>query len=232
MKKEHPLRTYFFSGLVLLLPLVLTIIIVVFLINLLTNPFANTVAGTLNDHDIFNKPFLFLTGQQVLHMMSKLIVLIGLFLLTLAVGMLGGWVLVGYLFKFADYLLHRTPLINKIYKGAQDVVTTVFEAKGGSKFSKVVLVPFPYSHSYNIGLITSSSMKESSDDAHKHLISVFVPGTPNPAMGFMLLFRKEQLIPVEMKVDEALKFVVSCGVICPKFTLTSESPSIQDISGN
>lgn len=228
--KEHKLRTYFLTGFVLLLPLVLTVMIVLFVVNILTNPFVGSVEATFNHYGIFNKPFLFLSGTQVLHLTSKLTVLIALLLITIGVGFLGGIVIINYIFKVGDYLLHRIPLVNKVYKAAQDVVTTIFSSKGKS-FSKVVLVPFPHSQSYNIGLITSSSMAESSDLAHKDFISVFVPGTPNPTMGFMLLLKKEQLIPVDMKVEEALKFLVSCGVMCPKFNTAPAVPPFQDVAG-
>lgn len=227
--RAHNMSKYFFTGLLLLLPVTLTLILIVFLINLLTNPFTDPVSSVFVHYDIFNKPFLFLSGTQVLKLMSKLVILLSLFLLTLIAGFVGRLLIFNAFFRLADLLLHRIPLVNRIYKTAQDIVKTVFASEKPS-FSTAVLVPFPSEKSYNIGFITSDHMPEGSDDTHKQLVSVFVPGTPNPTMGFVLLFRKEQIIPIDMKVEEALKFIISCGVMCPEFIPVSQKTPFQDIA--
>lgn len=214
---------YFFTGLILLLPVTLTLLLIIFIINVLTNPFTEIVASIFEHYNIFNKPFLFLSGAQVLRLVTKLMVLFSLFFLTLLIGFVGRLLVFKVFFRLADLLLHSIPLVNRIYKTAQDVVTTIFVSERPS-FSKVVLVPFPSARSYNIGFITNDSLPQGSDDQHRHLVSVFVPGTPNPTMGFILLFKEEQLIFVDMKVEEALKFIVSCGVMYPAFTASASQP--------
>lgn len=209
MKKD------FFTGMALLMPLVLTIAIVVFIIKLITTPLMGSVSSLLNYLDILNKPFLFLKAEQVLALSSRLLILIGLFGITTLVGVLARLFLFEYLGRFSEYLIHRTPLVNKIYKAVQDVVKTVF-SKTENSFSEVVLVPFPHGKAKSIGLVTRQAAMAGSDDDYLELVSVFVPGTPNPSMGFMLLYRRDQLTPIDMKVKDALKFLVSCGVVAPE----------------
>lgn len=194
------MKNNFLTGLVILLPIALTFWILSFLVNLLTNPFAGLVESLFNYYQLQRSWTPFVTKGLILA------VLIGLVFIA---GVIGRFLFLNPLFKLGDRLLHRIPLVNKVYKASQDVVHSLFSEEKTS-FSQVVLVPFPNGRSLSIGLISG---KESPSGEK---ISVFVPGTPNPTMGFMLLFHKEQLIPLNIKVDEALKFVVSCGVIDPK----------------
>lgn len=208
------MRKDFFTGLALLLPVIITIMIVVFVIKILTNPFMGAVSSALDYYDILNKPFLYLTEEQVLRISSRVLILIALFVVTLIIGMLGRMLLFSYFLKATDFIFHRIPLVNKVYRAVQDVMHTIFTNKE-SRFSEVVLVPFPHAKSKSIGLVTSHQTAAESDPSYSDLVSVFVPGTPNPAMGFMLLFKRDQLIQVDMKVSDAVKFIVSCGVILP-----------------
>lgn len=199
MKKD------FFTGLVLLMPFVVTIAVIVFVIKLITNPFMSPVSTWLNNYEFsFSVTFV-----------SRLIILVSFIGITMLVGMLGRWFLFGKLVSFGEFLIQRIPVVKTIYKSFQDVVQTVFN-KAENSFSEVVLVPFPHAKAHSIGLITRNAAKEETDLDYKELIPVFVPGTPNPTMGFLLFFRKEQLTPINMGVKDALKFLVSCGVVVPK----------------
>lgn len=208
------MKKNFLTGLAILLPAVVTLIVVVFIVNLLTAPFLGMVKGILIHYDLLDHRLLIFNGEQVLAFSSKILILISLIIITLLIGAIGRIFFIRYLFRFGDYLIHRIPLINKIYKAAQDVVQTLFHQEKTS-FSQVVLVPFPQSNSYSIGLITSNLTTTGSTS--NEYVSVFVPATPNPTMGFVLLFRSEQLILVDMKVEDALKFIVSCGVMYSGF---------------
>lgn len=204
------------TGLAILLPMVITIVIVVFLLNFFTKPFIGFVQSVLDHYDLLDKPFWIFSSSEVLLFSSKFIVLLVIVALTILIGFIGRLVLINLFFRFGDWVMHRIPLVNKIYKAIQDTLRTLFTSKEKTTFSQVVLVPFPYKGAYSIGLITNQSNIES-DEAHRQLISVFVPGTPNPTMGFMLLFERDQLILIDMKVEDAFKFLVSCGVMLTDF---------------
>jgi len=216
------LKKFFFTGLALLLPAVVTILIVVFFVNLLTKPFLNGVQAVLRHTGLLYKPFLFLSAEQTLVLISKLLIVITLVLAALVAGLLAQIVAARYLIRLGDVIIHRIPIVNKIYKATQDVVQNVFHEEK-APFRRVVLVQFPHEKAYSIGLITSDCIPEHSDIEMKHLISVFLPATPNPTMGFMLMLHANQLVPLDMNVEDALKAIISCGVMIPKMKQTREA---------
>lgn len=206
------MRKNFLTGLAILLPMALTFWILNLLINLFTKPFIGIVESFLN----INVETLPLTVHSLVMFAAKICILLLLAILTFLVGYLGQHFIVRNLLKYSDYVFHRIPFVNKIYKATQDVVKTLFHEEH-TNFSQVVLVPFPHETSRSIGLITKRDQAAYMDSEHGNMVSVFVPGTPNPTMGFMLLFHREQLIFTEMSVEEALKFVISCGVMADPF---------------
>jgi len=206
MKKD------FFAGLALLLPVVLTIAIIAFVVNLLTRPFLGIVQEVFRHFELLNSSFFFLSSEQLINLIAKFLILVSLMLVTLLIGFLTNHFILRSLLKTTDAVIQRIPLINKIYKALQEVMNTLFNP-ASTTFSEVVLVPYPYDTTYAIAFVTKDCLPEGSDKDHMNMISVFLPGTPNPMMGFNLLYRREQVIFLDMKVDDALKFLVSCGVI-------------------
>ncbi len=218
-------KKYFTTGLVILLPVILTILVMTFLVNFLTRPFLG-VTGNLVTY-FLSTHHLFLDHINIVLILSKLLILMGLFLFTLLIGFLGKLFLIDYLFKLGDALLHHVPFINKIYKACQDIVHSLFSSSSKS-FSQVVFVPFPSPESLSVGLVTKESILIHSHPIQSSdLVPVFVPGTPNPSVGFLMMFQRKQLIFVDMKVDEAMKFVVSCGVVMPDFSLSPSKSSTE-----
>lgn len=206
------MKKNFLTGLAILLPFALTLWILVLLINLLTFPFVGLIEFLINvDFDTFSE-----TGRGLMLFLSKLLILLMLACLIFAMGYFGQHYIVQKLLKYGDFILHRIPFVNKIYKAAQDVVQTLFHEEH-TEFSQVVLVPFPHKESRSVGFITKRDQAAYMDAEHGNQVSVFVPGTPNPTMGFMLLFDRQTLIFTEMSVEEALKFVISCGVMAEPF---------------
>ena len=201
------MRKLFFAGLATFLPFALTIVIVLFVINLFTNPFQGSVASLLDYYNLLNKPFLFFSGEEMLYLSSKFLVLIALFCFIILIGFLGRLVITKTLFKLSDYAIQRIPFFNKIYKTTQELVNLLFQPNSSS-FSQAALVPFPYPDVYCMGFI---SKKQTSED-HSEKVLVFVPGTPNPTAGYLLSYKYEEIIFLEMKVEDALKFLISCGM--------------------
>ena len=209
------LKKHFVTGLAILLPLVVTVAVVTFLVNFLTEPFIGIVSSILSKFHLINHGFLFLSPEELLRYGSKILILALLFLLTVGLGILTRWVLVTLLFRLGDSVLHRIPIINTVYKTTQDIIKTLFVSDKNS-FKQVAMVPFPGEKSYVLGLIARESPKVCSDGAKEELVSVFIPTTPNPTTGFLLTFKRSDLILINMKSEEAIKYIVSCGVIVPK----------------
>jgi len=208
------MRKYFITGLVILLPLTLTILIVAFVVNFLTKPFMGLVIKILSETRIQQIHTHILSSDQIIRYGSQIIILIGLVLFTIILGFFARWFIFNGLIKLSDKILHRIPLVNKVYKTTQEIVKTLFVTDKNS-FKKVVMVPFPRKGLYSLGLVSRRSPDTCIKAANNELISVFVPTTPNPTTGFLLLFKEEELIYLDMKTEEAIKYIVSCGVIVP-----------------
>lgn len=208
------MKKYFVTGLVILLPLVITIAVVIFLVNFLTKPFIGVVSAVLAKLHIINQGFLFLTPEELLLYGSKLIILILIFLFTVFLGMVTRWFFIHAIFRLGDKILHRIPIVNTVYKTTQDIIKTLFVSDKNT-FKQVVMVPFPRSDVFVLGLIARESPKVCSQAVGNELISVFVPTTPNPTTGFLLMFKRSDLILIDMKPEDAIKYIVSCGVIVP-----------------
>lgn len=210
------MKKNFLTGLAILFPIVLTYIIVTFFVNLLTKPFVGYLENLLVHYTPTDGSAMSIELHRFALILSKLLILLGLAGTFILVGMLGRLFVVNYIFRYVDILAHCIPGINRIYKGIQETVQTVFMTNG-NKFSSVVLVPFPHAGSYCMAFVTNENIPDASKAELGDIVSAFVPGTPNPTMGFMLLFKRKDIIPVDMAVEDALKFIVSCGVISKDF---------------
>ena len=216
------MKKHFITGLLVLLPLVVTIAVVVFLVNFLTKPFIGFVSTILAKFDIINRGLFFLTPQQTLRYGSQILILVFLFFVVVLIGIITKWFFIKALLRLGDRILHKIPLVNTVYKTTQDIIKTLFVSDKNS-FKQVVMVPFPKEGSYVIGLIARESPEYCSDVAGSTLFSVLVPTTPNPTTGFLLMYKKEDLIFLDMKPEDAIKYIVSCGVIIPGGKKTPES---------
>ena len=209
------MKKYFISGIVILLPATVTIWIISFVVRFLTKPFTSFVVKFLTNLQIHDLGFGFLSHDQIILYGSPIIILCMLVLFIILLGFIARSFFVDILFKVGDFFLKKIPLINKFYKTSQEIVKTLFVTNKES-FKQVVLVPFPYPEVYCLGLVARDAPKTFNDDLTEELISVLVPTTPNPTTGFILMFKKSDLIFLKMKRDEAIKYVVSCGVVIPK----------------
>jgi uncharacterized membrane protein len=117
--------------------------------------------------------------------------------------------------QWVDAALLRIPLLNKIYSASKQV-NEAFSSSNKTAFRTVVMVEFPRPGSYAIGFITSEQPQEIQTHAQEKLVSVFVPTTPNPTGGFLLLVAEEKLIKLEMSVADGIKYIISLGSIAPE----------------
>lgn len=111
-------------------------------------------------------------------------------------------------------LLEHIPLVRSVYSAAKQISDTMFANKGKS-FRKVVLIRYPQKDTWSLAFQTSDTLGELNEKVPGHMISVFVPTTPNPTSGFLLMVPQHDMIELEMSVDDALKMIISLGVIVP-----------------
>lgn len=207
------MRKYFLTGLAILLPIILTLLIAKFFLGFLTKPFLGITQQLLTlfsgaDGVLKNSPGL-------LKFLSQFLTLLFLFGFIVFIGLIAKQFIAAVFFTQADRFLHSIPIANKIYKAAQEVIQSLFSPTKPS-FSKVVLVAFPHSKSKVLGFITREDFPVHGSTSHSDYVSVFVPGAPNPTIGFMIMLSRSKLIATDLKVEDALKFIVSCGVILEK----------------
>lgn len=210
------MKKYFITGLVILLPVTLTLLVVLFVFNLLTNPFLGVTKAVLARYNLLDTSFLFLTPDQLQTIISKVLILFALVGFTILLGAVTRLFFIHYMIKAWEYIIHRIPLVSSIYKASQDVIKTLFTEKS-SAFKQVVLVRFPSEETQAIGLLTREQVPELADKLGDSPIVIFIPTTPNPSSGFLVIAKKSDVIPLDMKIEDAFKYVVSCGVIMTPF---------------
>jgi uncharacterized membrane protein len=134
--------------------------------------------------------------------------------ITLLLGLITRWFFLNSLIKVFDKILLRIPVVNALYKTCQDIIKALFRSDR-TTLKQVVLVPFPRPGVYVLGIMANKSPESCCKGSQKELISVLVPNSPNPTTGFLLMLPPEDLIPIDMKPEEAIKYIVSCGTIIP-----------------
>ncbi|MGL4540178.1 MAG: DUF502 domain-containing protein [Candidatus Rhabdochlamydia sp.] len=208
------MKKYFFTGFITLLPLILTCIIVIWLVELVTTPFIGFAQDILLLHP--QMPFFSLTNHEVVvKILSRLFALLFWLLVIFILGFFSRKFLMRTFLHLTDRLFSRLPFIKKIYKISHDLTKVVF-SENEKTFKQTVLVPFPHKDAYALGFVTSEALPKIFTKLDPAIeIAVFVPTAPHPMSGFILLTPKRLSHPVEVSVEDAFKFLISCGVIHP-----------------
>jgi uncharacterized membrane protein len=115
-----------------------------------------------------------------------------------------------------ESLLARIPVVRNLYAGIKQVLEAVLAADGKS-FRKVLLVEYPRKGVWSLAFMTSSDLGEVQEKTAGDVVSVFIPTTPNPTSGFVLMVQRSEVIEMDMTIEEGLKMIISMGVVVPKF---------------
>ncbi|MCX8109348.1 MAG: DUF502 domain-containing protein [Verrucomicrobiae bacterium] len=126
------------------------------------------------------------------------------------------------LIRFVDDLLSKVPLLNKIY-GTVKQVNEAFYSSKKTAFKQVVLFEYPRRGIYSVAFVTSEEHQEASSKLGRKMVGVFVPTTPNPTSGFLVVVPEDELIPLEMSVADGIKYVISLGSVTPEYKRRVES---------
>jgi uncharacterized membrane protein len=124
-----------------------------------------------------------------------------------------------------EWLLGQIPLVGTIYTGAKKVSETVFTDKGLA-FRKVLLVEYPRLGLWSLAFLTSRQLGEVQAKTGKEVLCVFVPTTPNPTSGFLIMVPREDIVELDMTVDEAISMIISLGVVIPDWRSGGESAPV------
>jgi uncharacterized membrane protein len=133
--------------------------------------------------------------------------------------------------RWSEKLLGRIPLVRSIYHSVKQVSDTLL-APNGQAFRQAVLVQYPRQGCWTIALLTGSPSGEVAEHLQTEHVSVYVPTTPNPTSGFFLMMPRSEVIPLNMSVDAALKYIVSMGVVAPPVAAIAPpvAPTVGDAS--
>ena len=217
-------RSYFFRGMAALLPTILTIWIFVqcyIFIQAKISVHINRgiVKLILLATDRWDKAFLvdfWVDGRGRVT---------GFFVAIIGVCFIGAFlasVMGRTLWHFLEKNLMRVPLVSKVYPYIKQV-TDFFLAKKGLEFSKVVAFEYPRKDVWSLGLVTGTGIKRIANQIRKDCINVFVPTSPTPFTGYVIMVPKDDTIELDMSIEEALRFVISAGVITPAEHLAFEA---------
>ncbi len=198
--RRQLIKRYFITGLLIWVPLVITGWVLSLIINTLDQSL-RLLPDTLQPQQVFG---MSLPGAGA-------VLTLGMILLTglLATNFIGQKLVVWW-----DRLLSRIPVVNSVYKSVKQVSDTLFSPNGNA-FRKALLVQYPHRGSWTIAFLTG----QPGGDLVNHLdgdhVSVYVPTTPNPTSGFFLMMPASETVELDMTVDEALKYIISMGVVAP-----------------
>lgn len=194
------IRRYLIAGLLVWLPLWVTLLIIRFVVDLLDQTVSLLPIAYQPQHLVgFNIP-----GLGVILSLAVLV-----FTGMLMANFVGKW-----LVQVWEALLSRIPLVRTIYAGAKKILETMF-SPGGQSFRKVLLVEYPRKGMWSVAFQTGNGAEVINQAAQGDMVTLFIPTTPNPTSGFLMMVPKEEVIELAMSVDEALKYVISLGVLQP-----------------
>ena len=191
------IRNYFITGVVVLIPIGITVYLTLFLVKISSKILPKELNP--NHYLPYNVP-----GVEII---------ISIFLITLI-----GWLSLSFLgrklLKIFEDILQRIPILRTIYSAITQMTETFTQSKGDTK--NVVLVEYPRKGSWAVGFATKENTSVISEKTKKNTVNVFIPTTPNPTSGFLIMFPKEDVIYLDITFEQASKFIVSAGTSDPK----------------
>ena len=186
------LRNNFIAGVVVLIPIGITVYLTLFFINVSSKILPKEINP--NYYLPFNIP-----GLEIL---------ISVILITII-----GWLSLSFigkrLFEILENILKKIPILRTIYSAVGQLIETFAQSKSNKK--NVVLIEYPRKGVWAVGFATKENKGEIRNKVNEDLINVFVPTTPNPTSGFLLMFPKKEVIYLDLSFEEASKFIVSAG---------------------
>ena len=194
------MKKYFITGLLIWIPLVITMMVMAWIV------------GTL-DQVLLLVPMRYRPDTVLGFHVPGLGVVLALTIVLLT-GLVGANVLGQKIVEGWELLLSRIPVVKSIYYSVKQVSDTVFSSSGQA-FRKALLVQYPREGAWTIAFLTGKPGGAPARHLDGDYISVYVPTTPNPTSGFFLMLPRQDVIELEMSVDDALKYIISMGVVAP-----------------
>ncbi len=194
------MKKYIITGLLIWIPLVITIWVLKLVVETLDQTLLLLPPEWRSEH---------LLGVHIPGLGVVLTVLI-----VVATGVFSANIIGGRLVRVWHYALNRIPVVSSIYSSVKQVSDTLF-ASGGQAFRKALLVQWPHEGMWTIAFMTGVPGGDVANHLQGDFVSVYVPTTPNPTGGYFVMLRRADVVELDMSVDEALKYIISMGVVAP-----------------
>ena len=204
------LRRWFFTGLLVTAPILLTVYITWLIVGVIDSYVESFLPEYLNPQNYVSFP---LPGFGII-VGAVMIILIG----ALATGLVGR-----SLVRIGETLVNKLPVVRSVYGATKQIMETVMASQSDA-FREVVLIQYPRHGIWVIGFVTGNTKGEVQNISKEQLVNVFVPTTPNPTSGFLLFVPRSDLITLDMGVEEAVKMVVSGGIVTPEDPRANRKP--------
>jgi uncharacterized membrane protein len=201
------LRNAFFSGVILVAPLCLTIWVFSKIIDFVGGTFKPLFLVFVPDA-LRDRPGL----DTVWSILATVIVMV----LVTGLGYVSRYVFGKFFFSIGDRFIQNIPGVSGVYNTVRQIVNT-FSSQRGHMFNKVVLVEFPRKECWTIGFLTNTVQGEAQSKVGEDVWTVFVPTSPNPTSGFLLILPKKDIVELDMAVGEGMKMIISGGAVVPSF---------------
>jgi uncharacterized membrane protein len=206
-------RANFFTGLAIVLPGVISVVVIFWLFftaSRITDTLLIFIPQDITHEKLGGEP-----GAGPMHWYWSLVALVLAIILTSIVGLLARNYLGKKLIEWVDTSLLNVPFLNKIY-GATKQINEAFTSGNKTSFKTVVLIEFPREGMYSVGFLTSEVHSELESRIPGKAVCVFIPTTPNPTSGFMVLVPQDHVTKLDMSVADGIKFIISLGSISPE----------------
>lgn len=203
------LRNGFIAGMALLLPLVVTTFVVHVLVTRIGAPAGQVIFNNLFDE--FPKE-----GSPSWYVVN-IIATLAVFMIITSAGVFSRYVFGRWIVGMSERVIAAVPVINTVYNTVKQIVDT-FSEQQKAIFQKVVLVDYPRKGVFAIGFLTSEAKGEVQAKTGAELVNVFVPTTPNPTSGFLLMVPREEVTDLEMSVTDGMKLIISGGAVTPPYS--------------
>lgn len=211
-------RSNFITGLLLVIPIAATIWVVNFTATTLGKPARKMILDLLH---VELKDNIFIEfGLNLL----------GFFLIVILITVLGyfsKYVLGRFMVSIGERIIEVVPFVNTVYRTVKQIVDT-FSQQNNAVFQKVVLTEYPRKGVYVIGFLTSTAKGEVQHRTQQEVVNVFVPTTPNPTSGFLLMVPVNDIQVLDMSVGDAMKVIISGGAVVPPWNPTAQAIPVRN----
>ena len=213
------MKKYLITGLLVWLPLVVTIWVLQAVLGTLNGVFASVLNAT--DALLPSAAHVPIEALRRVPGLGVVVLLVTLLLTgAFAANIFGQWWL-----RQVDRMLYKIPIVKSIYNSVKQVSDTLFSSSGQA-FREAVLVQYPRQGAWTIAFVTGRPSGEVAQHLGSDHVSVYVPTTPNPTSGFFLMVPRSEVVHLHMSVDEALKYVISMGVVGPEGPASGTPPQL------